>query len=464
MRPVFLPGRRRVLQALCASAATAGCSLLTRGPLEAPPPWFDPGKPRPPVVFIHGAFGSRLRNRLTGVEVFPAGLYDLLVGSYDALALPIDPDSGDALPDEVEAVGLFEDAATVEFYGSLVTMLARAGGYRREQAGVPVDDETPRFYACVYDWRQDFSRVAVQLDGLIEQVRADYGRPGMQVDLVAHSCGGLVARYYLLYGGRDLDQVAGSEPDFGGAQKVRRVVGIGTPELGIARAAAALVEGEPIVLNHVHPEVLATTHSPFQLLPHGDDAWLLDERGRPVAGDSCEVDLWRENGMSVFDSSVRARVRDAAGSRRAGRARLALLEQGFARRLERARRFREAIRRAAVPPAVPYFSIGGDCRPTQARLLVETTVGRRHARTRPKDVRWRYPHLDYEALMTANGDGTVTRASMACEPDWPVDGPPPPPAGHWVSREFVCALHNQLVVNADCQRALLHALGRDLPA
>jgi len=455
----FRADRRKVVLALGASAAAAGCRLLSPGPLEEAPRWFDPSAPRPPVVFVHGAFGARLRDRRTGREIWPQDLGDLLVSSFDGLALPIDPETGDAAPDDSYADDLFESAGMVEFYGSLVTMLVEAGGYRRESAGTPVESGPPRLYALLYDWRRDLSRAAAGLDALIEQVRTDHGDRSLKVDLVAHSSGGLVARHFLLYGSRTLDDEP-VPPDFSGASKVRRVVAIGVPELGIARAAAALVEGEPIVLNRLYPEVLATSHSTFQLLPHGDDAWLLDAAGRPVPGDSCDPGLWRHYRMSVFDPALRARVRAQAGGRRAGQERIALLERGFRFRLQRARRFREALRAAAVPPTVAYHSIGGDCRPTQARLLLERTAGDWHARTHPEDVHWRSPGLDYRAFMLEGGDGTVTRASAAYTPTWPVaKSSPPPLAANRASLDFVCASHNQLVGSVDCQRALLRALG-----
>jgi pimeloyl-ACP methyl ester carboxylesterase len=313
----------------------------------------------------------------------------------------------------------------------------------------------------LYDWRRDFSRAAAELDALIEQVRKDHGDPSLRVDLVAHSSGGLVARYFLLYGRRTLDDDP-APPDFSGASKVRRVAAIGVPELGMARAAAALIEGEPVVLNRLYPEVLATSHSTFQLLPQGDDAWLLDARGQAIAADSCDPGLWRHYRMGVFDPALRARVRTQAGGRRAGRERIALLEKGFEFRLRRARQYREALRAAEVPETVAYHSIGGDCRPTQARLLLERTAGDWHARTRPEDVHWRSPDLDYQALMMQGGDGMVTRASASSTPAWPMTSTPPPrPAANWASQDFVCASHNQLVASADCQRALLRALGDD---
>jgi pimeloyl-ACP methyl ester carboxylesterase len=325
--------------------------------------------------------------------------------------------------------------------------------------GAPPDDDTPRLYALLYDWRRDLPGAARQLDQLIEQIRAAHDAPDLKVDLVAHSSGGLVARYYLLHGAMPLDADGRAQPNFAGAAKVERAVAIGVPELGMARAAVALVEGEPVVFNRVGPEVLATSEMIFQLLPHGDDVWLLDARGEPIVADACNLDLWREFEMGVFDSHVRMRIRRKAGSRAAGRARLELLERGFGLRLERARRFRTAIRAAPLPAEVAYFSIGGDCRPTQARLLVEAPGGNPVARTRPDDVRVRRSGLDYDRLMLAMGDGMVTRASSGCSPGWPAgELRPAAPAEDWRWQRWVCASHNKLVVNLDCQRALLHAL------
>jgi pimeloyl-ACP methyl ester carboxylesterase len=458
----ILIDRRWVLQALGASVAAAGCSLLPSSRLERRPRWFSPAAPRPPVVFIHGAFGSRLRNRVTRQEIWPIGVTDLLVSGYDELGVSLDPDTGDAVADDIEAFDLFDDVGVVEFYGSLVSMLTTVGGYRRAWPGAPIDDDAPRLYALLYDWRRELSGAAQQLDQLIEQIRTEHNSPDLKVDLVAHSSGGLVARYYLLYGGMPLDANGPSQPDFAGAAKVERSVAIGVPELGMTRAAAALVEGEPVVFNRVGPEVLSTSGSTAQLLPHGDEVWLLDAMGEPIMADARNVDTWRELGMGIFDPHVRSRVRREVGGGARGRARVELLERGFALRLERARRFHAAIRAVPIPADVGYFTIGGDCRPTQARLLVETPGGDPTVRTRPESVRARRADLDYARLMLEMGDGMVTRSSSGCSPEWPgSDQRPAPPAEDWRWQRYVCASHNRLVGNIDCQRALLHALADD---
>jgi pimeloyl-ACP methyl ester carboxylesterase len=451
--------RRRVIASLAGALPMAGCGAVGRW-LSEPPAWFHSGAPRPPVVFVHGAFGARLRRRQDGREVWPVGTAELLLDDYYQLALPLDPETGAALDDGIEAAGLFDAIGTVDFYGPLVGMLQEAGGYRLTRPGQPPEGDAPSLYLFLYDWRRDLVRAAQDLAGFIEQVAGSSGRPGQRVDLVVHSSGGTVARHYLLHGARSLESAVAQGPDFSGAARVERLVAIGVPELGMARSFQALVEGEPLGLGTVAPETLMTAESPYQLLPHGDDAWLLDERGQPLAADSCDPDLWRDFGLGIFNDAIRARVRAQAQGRTAGQERVLILERAFLGRLDRARQFRSAIRSAPLPAELACFTIGGECRPTLARLMLERVAGQWHARATPDSVRWRQAGLDYEQLMLEPGDGTVTRASAAGRPDWPQSAGAEALCSGPRESTFVCASHNQLVGDLDCQRALLRALDR----
>lgn len=451
--------RRRTLAALAAGVPLSGCGAVGRW-LSEPPGWFHPASSRPPLVFVHGAFGARLRRRSDGREVWPVGAAELLLDDYDQLALPLDPATGRALDDGVEAAGLFDAIGTVEFYGPLVGMLQQAGGYQLAPVERAPISDAPPMYLFLYDWRRDLVTAARGLDGFLDRVASATGRPGQRVDLVVHSSGGTLARYYLMHGARSLESSVVNAPDFAGAKRVERVVAIGVPELGLARGFQSLVEGEPLGLGTVAPETLMTAESPYQLLPHGDDAWLLDEHGSPVAADSCDPDLWRDFGLGIFNEGVRSRIRAAAGGHESAQDRVALLERAFLDRLHRARQFRRAIRSASLPAGLHYYTIGGECRPTLARLMLERVAGQWHARARPDSLRWRQPGLDYERLMLEPGDGTVTRASAAGRPAWPLAVDAAALASGQRESTFVCASHNQLVGDLDCQRALLRALDR----
>ncbi len=451
--------RRRAIAWLAATVPLAGCGPVGRW-LSEPPEWFHRSAGRPPLVFVHGAFGARLRRRRDGREVWPVGTAELLLDDYDQLALPLDPATGEALDDGVVAAGLFDALGTVDFYGPLVGMLQEAGGYRLAKAGQPPSIDPPAMHLFLYDWRRDLAAAAQELARFIEGVIEASGLPDQRVDLVVHSSGGTLARYYLLHGARSLESATRSAPDFSGAARVERVVAIGVPELGLARGFQALVDGEPLGLGTVAPETLMTAESPYQLLPHGDDAWLLDEQGRTLSADSCDPELWREFGLGIFNEGIRARVRATAGGRAAGHDRVALLEQAFLDRLQRARQFRQAIRAAPLPAELGYYTIGGACRPTLARLVLERVAGQWHARAKPDSLRWRQPGLDYVRLMLEPGDGTVTRASASGLPAWSLAAGPVVLTRGPRESTFVCASHNQLVGDLDGQRALLRALDR----
>jgi hypothetical protein len=455
------PDRRAVLGGLLATVAAGGCGLLRSGPLSEPPAGFDRAAWRPPVVFVHGTFGSRLRNRASGREIWPVGTPELLFSDYAELELPLDPATGEDLPDAVVATAVFEEAGSLDFYGSLIEALSRAGGYRRELPGNSVDDTQPRQYAYLYDWRRDLADSARGLDAFIEQIRRDHADPGLRVDLVVHSSGGLLARYFLLYGDRPLAAAGPLEPTLAGVPKVRRVVAIGVPEIGLAHAVQSLSVGESIGLNRIWPSTLATSHAPFQLLPQGDDAWLLGGDGRPfLQADAFDPGFWREQQLSVFDPLVRDHARHQRGRGPAGRAHLAALERAFEVRLARARRFRDALRAAPLSRELPYFVLAGNCRATLARLVLERRGERAHLRSTPGDVRWPQRGVPYPRLMLEPGDGIVTAASARARPRMPPPGAPRTPAvisPRW--ERLVCASHNQLVVNVETQRALLLALG-----
>ena len=70
--------------------------------------------------------------------------------------------------------------------------------------GRDVVQQKARLYVFTYDWRQDNVKTVQKLDELIEQIRLDYKDPALRVDVIAHSMGGLVVRYYERYGTVDV--------------------------------------------------------------------------------------------------------------------------------------------------------------------------------------------------------------------------------------------------------------------
>ena len=239
-----------------------------------------------PVIVIPGLFGSRLRDRTTGAEIWPGSTQMILFDDYHTLRLDFDRTSLQVRPDNNEAFGITDAALGRDFYGQIIEALQRFGGYVKATPGTPSVPGERRYYLYPYDWRQDNVDAARGLDRLIETLRRDYNDPALRVDIIAHSMGGLVARYYLRYG--PVDVLDGSEQlvTLYGTTRVRKLILLGTPNMGAASALHAFLVGEPIGFKRIPQEVLATLPSGYQLFPHPLVTWLIDSSGaaRNAAG------------------------------------------------------------------------------------------------------------------------------------------------------------------------------------
>ena len=451
--------RRGILGSSLALAACAAFDRPQLGQLYA-----GTARPRdqPPLILIPGAFGSSLRDRRSGRELWPVSDSRLLLGNYRELELPIDPAALPGEPGSAEAYAVFREGLGRDFYGQLLQTLQRAGGYRRCRAGrPPAGDGACSLYTYVYDFRLDNVRAAAGLGALIEQVRADFGDPRLTVDVVAHSNGGLLARYFIRHGA---PYGALASPDEA-ARAVRRLMLVGTPNMGTLQPVLSLLRGEEIGLRRIPPEVIATGPGIPQTMPHPTVDWLVDLQGRPLRADLYDVATWRDFGWSVFDEQIAGRVIELHGGGAAGRRYLAVLREYLALSLQGGRRFAESFATGPDPASVPTWVFGGDCEPTLARLVGESVGGRLMPRERVVDIAMPLPGVDYQAVMHEPGDTVVTRASLLGRRDNQVAGPPTAQeslrAGAAV---FFCEHHQQLTGNPVLQDNLLHALFRADPA
>lgn len=413
---------------------------------------------QPPVIVIHGVLGSKLR-RADGREVWPGGLSRLAFSSYPELALEIDPVTLEPRRNDLEPFAIFDSAAGNDFYGAILSTLENAGGYHRGVPGTPAVAGEKRDYVFLYDWRRDDVETAAALGRLIAQIRSDYGDPTLQVDIVAHSNGGLVARYYARYGARDVCDGDEFRMDQAGAADIRRLILLGTPNFGSVRSLTGLIDGAEVGFRKIPPEVLATMPSAYQLLPHALNTWIVDRDGQDLDDDIFSVDTWKRYRWSIFDPAVRQRVIAAAPEPATGEQRLATLERYFEKRLERARRFSWSLSVADTPGGVRPIVFGGDCELTPARVLIEDEGGDAELRFYPKDIRHPRPGVDYGALLLEPGDGTVTKASLLAR-----DSLDPSVKRHEWSHFpldyafFLCERHDRLTGNPSFQDNLLQAL------
>jgi len=117
------------------------------------------------------------------------------------------------------------------------------------------------FFVFPYDWRKDIRNSKDDLDNLIEMARQKSGHS--KVNLVVHSMGGLIARYYI------------SDPQK--ANKVNKLIELGVPHLGSTWTLKALMYGAQIGPSYLFglislnsnevKDVAQNLTSNFQLIP-----------------------------------------------------------------------------------------------------------------------------------------------------------------------------------------------------
>lgn len=435
-----------------------GCSVRQEPNLAA---LYAPvaAQPKPhPLIVIPGIMGSRLYRADTNYEIWPGSVWNLMAGSeFVSLALTI-PGSEEIagaprLP-ELRTGGVFHEIAGRDFYGQIIRTLTEAGGYTcvpREKVTAASD--------CVlfaWDWRKGMVTAAAELDALVQRLRTLRNDPTLKVDIVAHSAGGLLARYFVRFGGVDILDEDKPRITFEGGRKVRQVVLIGTPNYGSITALQKAITGIDIGFSSMRPETIATMPGMFQLLPHPDRTWMIDIRGQRIDLDLFDVATWRENHWSIWDPEVHNRIRAQFVDASAADAYLAAFEAHFARQLARTARFHRALSRRVIESPTQYIIFGSACFETSARCLLEEVDGQIHVWLHPRDIKHPLPGIPYESLMLEPGDGSVTKASLlardsldpyAAHSDFPIA---------WSM--FVCEHHQNLTANATFRDNLLNIL------
>lgn len=380
------------------------------------------GSDRTPVVVIPGILGSKLVDsdgtKVWGSFTFGAADPDFPSGAR-RVALPMREGVPLAqLRDEVYAQDVL-DTVTVDIgllrgfeigaYIDIMKALA-AGKYRDQSLGRSgAVDYGGLHYTCFqlpYDWRRDISEQAAALDDVIAEAQ-DITRDELgltedapvKVDVVAHSMGGLVLRYYLRYGTQPLPD-DGSMPEltWAGARNVRQAILIGTPNAGSVLALQQLVNGynlNPIFPNY-RPSILGTMPAIYQLLPRTRHARVVDAETRePI--DLYDIATWERYGWGLVSTKEDAKLRELLPDATTREERLSIARDQLVKSLARAEQFHDTLDRQAQPPEGTTVSIFvGDSEDTPAVIGVRSDGSLR-------------------VLEYAPGDGTVTRESAVMD-------------------------------------------------
>lgn len=371
------------------------------------------GGERNPVVVLPGILGSRLEDPDSATLVWGA----FIRGAADAdtpggarmIALPMREgvpliDSGDTVvPTEVLdtlAVDVAFLRGELSAYVDILKTL-NVGKYRDQSLGrAAAIDYGGLHYTCfqyAYDWRRDVSEQAAALHVMIQDAIAlQPGDETRKVDVIAHSMGGLVLRYYLRYGPDPLPR-DGSLPelDWEGARYVENAILIGTPSGGSVLALEQLVEGinfASFITPTYRPAVLGTMPAIYQLLPRTRHARVVEaSTGDPIDLFDPEVWIRYEWGLADPDQDAILRWLLPDVSSAEDRRRIAL--DHLQKSLAKAEQLHRALDLETIPPVgLGLHLVAGDAHPTPDVIAVDSN-GRLSVRA------------------TGPGDNTVTRES-----------------------------------------------------
>jgi pimeloyl-ACP methyl ester carboxylesterase len=372
---------------------------------------------QPPIIMIHGLAGSTLVDAKTGKQFWPGSLGTLAFSDYSDLSSVSEENrEGQGLvPGE-----LTYGVAGVDFYADLLSSLKTVGRFHQGVLGERAQHGDRHYYVLLYDWRKDNVLAVRKLHEMIEQIRLDYRDPNLKVDIIAHSNGGSIANYYYRYGPTDVLEQPEFKPWSEGAQRIRRLVMLGTPSLGAVTSLERLVYGTRMALRTVPVEVMVTFATPFQALPHPLVKSVLDTLGNPLDLNIYDPAVWREKKWSVYSPEVMARVRDSMSTPAEGQKALTQLQAIFVRNLHRAERLQWALVAPLPKGRIEVANFGGDCEPTPGRaVLIEDEGGQRlvfrpgqvHGPLQPGERAEKADKLKFERLMLEPGDGLITRES-----------------------------------------------------
>lgn len=440
-----------------------------------------PNANRNPVVLVHGFAGATMRRvddsatvwgtLFTKDSLLPSKQEGLESFALDIAGLkpPLDPSRLAFVDDDTQAVELLErvkaDAGPMDvnvgIYAALVELMEKSGYGECQGDPTAIESvETPPCLTFFYDWRQDNVGNAIRLGRFLDRARLRIAevRSSSEVlddqvvhfDLIAHSMGGLVARYFLRYGAKDV--LANPDPTitWAGGEYLDRLIIISTPNFGAARVLREMVVGRRYPVIKFEPAMIATWVSPYQMLPRKRQKIWLDEAGDPIEIDVFSAQAWIENDWGPFAPGQDKFLEWVFPEEPAAQEREKRMGEFMDAAFARARQFFAAMDQHADRPCPAELTLfAADVQPTPARVLVDEKEGK---------VVLRFEDTKSLALK-APGDGSVTRASAVADERFFgggtgfVSSPIP-----WNRKVFLTDMHRTLLGNPTFQNNLLHIL------
>jgi hypothetical protein len=171
-----------------------------------------------PVIFIPGTMGTEI---FKGTEKLWPDVQRMFITNNDRFMDPLSfQTDGSALDNSLSLGNILEQPSLIFDYTKKLKQEFAAQGY----------EENKDLFMFPYDWREDISKNAnLYLSEKISELASS--SPTGKVDVIAHSQGGLLIKRLIF-----------EHPEF--ANKISKLIFLGTPHLGAPKAAKVLLYGD----------------------------------------------------------------------------------------------------------------------------------------------------------------------------------------------------------------------------
>ena len=347
---------------------------------------------RNPIIVIPGVLGSGLVDDETGEIVwgtFGSGAISLRSdGGMRSLALPL---SEKGWPkDSVRTNGTLGKVNIawgfnfrLEAYSKMLEAFGIGGYLDSNQGGFDGINYGGEHFTCFqfpYDWRRSNAENAALLGKFIEEKRRYVAKERKRLygstkpvkfDIVAHSMGGLVARYHMMYGKAPLSNGGNMPVTWAGARNVDKLILVGTPNLGSAYAFKDLKDGLKlsILLPRIQAAVIGSMPSTYEILPPEFLDSLIDKDSKPIP--YYDIGEWESRSWGLLNpgqdrvlEALLPEVADPQERRKVARGHLQKM-------LNNAKAFHRAMgARSSPPKGLKMYAYVGDAEGTGSRVQV----------------------------------------------------------------------------------------------
>jgi lecithin:cholesterol acyltransferase len=369
------------------------------------------GIERNPVIVIPGIMGSKLKDQESQKMVW-GGFGKGYLNPNDPtdirlISLPINDGSEVyELEDTIVPDGVLE-TLNVNLYGLPLGMKAYYSIVRALGAGGYVDEDIHDFntidygkdhFTCFqfsYDWRKDIAYNAKMLSEFIKekkelvqkQYKERFNADDVEVkfDIVAHSMGGLITRYFLMFGEADLTE--DMEVTWEGTKHVSSAALVGTPNAGSLDAFDNLVNGLnfSILLPTFSPAIVGTIPAVYQLLPRNRHLTLfgLDDN---LPYDPLDFKTWEKFNWGLLNSKEEKKLEYLLPQVSNKEERLGIAKDFIKKVLDRTKMLHDAIDKpAGLPQNFELKLFAGDAVPTPSKMTVDSEGKIRVLEKKPGD-------------------------------------------------------------------------------